>query len=63
MLSPESWGESLGGGTLKTDGLWTPVLVVATVNQGDKVVVLQGNQSSQGVGHVVVPKLEAQTRH
>ena len=32
MLSPESWSESLGVGTLKSDGLWTPV-VVATVNQ------------------------------
>ena len=61
MGSPESWRESLGGGTLRVMGLWT--VVVATVNQGDKVVVLQGNQSSQGGGHVVVPKLEAQTRH
>ena len=34
----------------KVTGLWTPV-VVATVNQGDKEVP-QGNQSSQGVGHV-----------
>ena len=42
------WGDS------RSDELWTQ-LVVATVNQGDKVVVPQGNQGSQGVGHVVVP--------
>ena len=61
MVSPENWRVSVGGGTLKSDRLCTPV-VVATVNQeGDKVVP-QGNQSSEGVGHVVVPKLEAPTR-
>ena len=38
----------------RSDELWTQ-LVVATVNQGDKVGVPQGSQSSQGVGHVVVP--------
>ena len=59
MLRPERCRESVGGGTHNGDGLWTPV-VVATLNQGDKVLP-QGNQSSQGVGHVVAPKLEAQT--
>ena len=32
MLSPEGCRESLGGWSLNSDGLWTP-LVVATVNQ------------------------------
>ena len=58
MLSPESLRESIGGGTLRMMGLWTPVVV----KRGDKVVP-HGNQSRQGVGHVVVPELEAQTRH
>ena len=43
----------------QSDGAVDPV--VEKVNQGAKVVP-QGNQSSQGVGHVVIPKLEAQSR-